>query len=386
MTPIELMNLFNKKYNNRKEAYKLMQKNYIDNRTKKGLFSDLKFVKSIEKGGFAAVSSLGQAQVNKEIELINKNPLLSNKEKLEAKDRFLQNYSSKTANELILGTFLFGTWRNSLGIYSLDENIASQAMSSLIPDETPSLIFSKLPEWCVYVELPKNSNITVSQLTTESLSDSDFEDKIKTVDVKVLGFWAMHDKTDPEKDNIGVGHDENMSLAVTLHLDYPEDAIVDNIISATFHLPLASNMTINESMEKQYKLTKRAVEESDRIISMFKISLSLLLWLCVEEPDVSNIKGVQLSRSEMLKPKYSRNKKTGAFIPPDTVQRYQIGKRLGGEMLEHEEEIAKASGTSGKRMKPHIRKGHWHGVWRGVGDERKFDTYWQSAIFVNSKK
>lgn len=386
MTPFQIMHLFNKKYGKRKEAYKLMQNNYLDGKTKKGLFCDFSFVQKLEQDISSAVDGMPFKHAKAGMALIDENENLTPEQKAQEKMRFAREAAARTAIELDIGTFLFGTWRNTLGVYSLDKNISEQALASLIPDETPSLIFSKLPEWCIYMELPESSDFYISQSSRETSSDTPAGSENTSTDVKVLGFWAMHDKTKQNKRNTAVGHDENLSLVITLHLDFPEEHIENNLVTTPLYLPLRNNLTINEAINNEYGAYGHNQKDGGELKDIFSVVLSLLLWLCVEEPDVSNAKGEVLSREDMLKPKYGRNKKTGAFIPPDAIKHYEIGKRLGGEIRDYNAKVDVASNMSGKRKKPHIRKGHWHGVWRGVGDEREFDTYWQSTIFVNSKK
>ena len=113
--------------------------------------------------------------------------------------------------------------------------------------------------------------------------------------------------------------------------------------------------------------------------------LSLLLWLCAEEPDISNIKGEPVTPEQMRIPKYGRNKKTGAFVPPSQPIIYEVGKRLGGEVRQFNKEYGRSDGRTSSRKRPHIRRGHWHGVWKGVGQDRQFSVYWQPAIFVNTR-
>ncbi len=381
MTPFELMNRFNKKYGNRKEVYQTMQQNYIAGNVKKGLFCDGESIKKFELGDLE--SSLGKVALDNAMrgfEAIEADTQKSAADKAKEGLEFIKNLSAKTSREISIGSRLFGTWRNSLGVYKIDDDMQDQALGSLIPSETPSSIFTQLPEWCVYMELPKDYDLLVDAgVTLEGGGQKEIDG------IRVLGFWALHDKADYSKSDIDVAHDENMALNIMLNLDIPEEHVDNNLITPPLILPLSKGLTVNESIKKQYETliqSDRTKMELDRI---FKVTLSMLLWLCVEEPDVSNIKGVQLSREELLKPKYSRHKKTGAFVPPNSVTFYEIGKRLGGEIRDHIERSDGIETVSSKRKRPHMRKGHWHGVWSGTADDRHFSTYWQSAIFVNSK-
>ena len=80
--------------------------------------------------------------------------------------------------QLFWGLHLFGAWRNTLGIYRIDKDILSDIVKSTIPNDTPSSIFSRLPEWCVYVELPHDYDVNI---TTDAYNS------------RLLGFWALFD-------------------------------------------------------------------------------------------------------------------------------------------------------------------------------------------------
>lgn len=149
------------------------------------------------------------------------------------------------------------------------------------------------------------------------------------------------------------------------------------------------NKTIEKSLEYIYQsdssddpfLNAKYVKTD---VDMLRIVLSCLLWLCAEEPDISNIIGEPINKDALRMPKYRINKKTGAFVPPEKPILYQIGSRLGGEIRTFNERIGSGDNRISARKRPHIRRGHWHGVWGGTGQNKQFKIYWQPAIFVNS--
>lgn len=60
--------------------------------------------------------------------------------------------------------------------------------------------------------------------------------------------------------------------------------------------------------------------------------LPILLWLCVEDPDITNMKDERIEREQLFKPKYTIHKKTGVFVPPSQPIVFNLGKRLGSEI------------------------------------------------------
>ena len=260
---------------------------------------------------------------------------------------------------------VFGAWRNTLGIYRIDADIFSQMLEAEIPLDTPTAIFGRLPDWCVYVEFPKNAFF----IDTDNSR------------VAVNGFWAYADEQ-------AVFTSYKHVLSIALDTDGKSDTQFDTM--QPLHLLINDNLTIEQSV-KQLKIAapkKRDAEAAERLrlsnVNLMTSMLSVLLWLCADEPDITNIHGEPLSAEQMRLPKYTRHKKTGAFVPPNQPKVYDIGKRLGGEVRQFNERNSSEGSQPSSRKRPHIRRGHWHGVWKGTGQDKHFDLYWQPAIFVNA--
>lgn len=351
---MQYMQRFHKLSPERKDAYKKMQKAFIAGKVRLGLFTDSTTVMESDTRFLQSYSKKGYLEAGDYSEFHNE-------------DRALR----MRARNVQFGTRLFGTWRNTASIYKIDESVAPQALSSIIPSDTPSDIYINLPEWAVYVELPSACDISIPHRVR---CDSNFQDSDEEVSSKMLGFWATHDR-------VLHNNKEYMCLDVFWHPDQSEDVKLHEMLIAPFRLLLSPDMTIFESFQAGYNLD----EETFNALPIKQV-LSLLLWLCVEEPDVTNIKGVRMSRADIKKPRYARNKKSGAFVPPMQETYFEIAKRMGGEIREWDKEIegSKQSGLS-KRKAPHIRRGHWTSVWVGSGADKKCKVYWQKPLFINAK-
>lgn len=260
--------------------------------------------------------------------------------------------------------YLFGAWRNTLGIYKLDDDIVNESAKSPIPADTPASIFKNLPEWCVYIDL---SSSDIRTRTTEAQESQ-----------KLMGFWAVFDYLEFEKYS-------STTLNIVLDTNNPQDVYLP------YALPLDDGLTVEEAVKRlQDTLTLDTddvfanAETLSVNIAIIRQTLSFLLWLCVAEPDVT-YKQEPVSREELTKPKFAKNKKTGAFIPPNEPFIYEIGSKLGGDIRSYQAKIdddKKAIKSSRKR--PHIRRGHWHGYWKGAGQAKEFFVKWQPAVFVNN--
>lgn len=353
MTPMQYMNRFHKVSPDRKDVYKKMQKAFLAGKIKMGLFSDSNTVVGSDKKFIQSYSRKGYLEAGDYSEFHDE-----------------ERAVRMAARNVQYATRLFGTWRNTASIYKINEDVAAQALASMIPTDTPSDIYMNLPEWAVYMELPSVCNIT---LTHARRSDRNRKDSDEYIDHKILGFWATHDR-------ITYNGKQYPCLDIFWHADQSEDVQLHEMLVLPFRLVLSPDMTILESFKAGYDMDEDVFNSLPA-----REVLSMLLWLCVEEPDVTNIKGIKMSRKDLKLPRYARNKQSGAFVPPMQETYFEIAKRMGGEVREWNREI-KTAENSGlpKRKIPHIRRGHWTGVWIGSGDNKTYKTYWQKPLFINA--
>ena len=326
MNAFEKMTAFNKAHPESKDVYRKMQQYYLKNNKSDNVFCPI-------------------------FEVCHYSPRLLLEIGMTGDLGKLSYDNFRYANELQI----FGTWRNTLGIYRIDDDVIDDVMRSLIPNDTPVQIFERLPEWAVYIDL---SNMAQNE------------------PVKILGFWAVFDL-------IYINQHYARVLKIMMNFEGVDDVV------GLIELPIDNDKSVEQAIQDLYKsqtdadpLIAYSYAKSD--IAMLKIVLSALLWLCAEEPDISGITGEPISKDALRMPKYRVNKKTGAFIPPSQPTIYNIGKRLGGEIRTYNEKIGASDSRISSRKRPHIRRGHWHGVWSGTGQNKEFKIYWQPAIFVNA--
>lgn len=284
-----------------------------------------------------------------------------------AKEPAQMNPTELKAMSFINGFKMFNAWRMSLSVYKIDNEIFDEMLKSSIPLDTPSEIFSRLPDFCVYVEFPR------------LLDMKEINDQLPpNIDLQIRGFWAYLNYP-----LSGINERELNFCADILPSDsYPETL-------STVSMIIADNLTVKESADlvfEQYQgmSTSQAKRMADADKLALYTYLPMLLWLCADEPDVSNMSGEPMTTEQVRQPKYSQ-KKGGQFVPPSIPRIHNLGQRLGGEIRKFNDEIAEGNEIrKGTAKRPHIRKGHWHGYWQGSGQDKKFVPKWLSATFVNA--
>lgn len=240
-----------------------------------------------------------------------------------------------------------GTWRYSQGIYRFDPDVYEAIIQTGMEREMPSDVFLRLPEWCVYIESPG----------------------LKVANSSAIGFWAR--------------------LEADTYHGYPELWLLFDTVGGLvpFILQLGP-WTIAEAIQRDLDdaMALKAnegldwpdevnMEESDP--AQFQPFLSLLLYLCSEQPEIGEPAEPMPSRPQLKRVKGGQWK----LFPPSRPKIWPVGNRTG-ELIRQ----AKTRGNgeaSGKTVRPHIRRAHWHGYWIGPRNgEQKFKFKWLAPIIV----
>lgn len=261
-----------------------------------------------------------------------------------------------------VGGWMLGTWRMTLGIYRFDPDVYPALLESPVPNELPAETFERLPQWCVYVETP---NLPADCSTCYN-------------GIPIIGFWALLDWRVTDR--------PNPELCLTLYPHVENLDIKNMLFAPAATIVLRQGWDIAEALRFSYSNVGglfdpiQAARIATQVRPLIDRCLSLLLWLCSDEPDLSNVHGEPVSVSN---PAPRRVKKIDRLTPPAGPTVVHVASRIGGEIREsvrsHE-----SDGAGIQRRKAHIRRAHWHGYWTGPRTgTREFKTRWQPPILVS---
>lgn len=253
----------------------------------------------------------------------------------------------------------FGTWRLTQGVYRFDPTLYKALLETPLAEDIPCEILTRLPEWAVYIETPDIKHPNGMPLDG-------------------FGACLCHEP------NSGVGDWIELHLFVTMP---------DGSRHRGTHSVVLDGGTIEQS--------SRRIDEENRLASALmgtanpKVAfnekvwtpfvgklLSLLLWLCSEEPEIGS----------STPPKFPRPVRTNnglRFFPSAQPKVWDVGVRIGAA-LNASAAIAKASGGDGDEADPrarprgHIRRAHWHTYRTGPGGSAR-KLRWMSPILVNMR-
>lgn len=239
-----------------------------------------------------------------------------------------------------------GTWRYTQGIYRIDPDLRAALTESDVSGDLPSEVLHRLPEWSVYVDTPG----------------------MAWGNADLYGFWA-HLEADA---NTG-----DTELRILLDQDAALTAVPVHL--GPWPLVEAVERTIRESRQQAAKIGLRmpdtgnaSVILADQLVPL----ISILLYLCSDEPEIDN------ERQPGTSPRFpvpKRTKRGVRLFAPDRPTVWIVGHRIG-DVIRESRTLAQAGD---RRVRAHIRRGHWHGYWRGPRDgERRFLYHWLPPMVV----
>jgi len=255
-----------------------------------------------------------------------------------------------------------GAWRYTQGIYRFHPEILSALLDTEIGGVLPAEVLFRLPEWCVFVDIP---DTTVQGLAID-------------------GFFAFLD------DNNGKAR---LILVITKDRHF--------LPPLPIHL---GNWTVAEALAQVVDLSKvkaiHGIEMSDEdtLEHGAKVCyplLSLLLYICADEPEIEG-------REPGIYPSYPKSKKTKKgykLFPPPAPRVWKLGYSTGEKLRqakEAAERIEKERADKPLTRRAHVRRAHWHGYWTGSRkpkpdtppekQQRRFSYRWLHPMLVSGSE
>ena len=239
-----------------------------------------------------------------------------------------------------------GAWRYTQGIYRFDKDIAKALTDTRLECDIPTDLFLRLPEWCVYVETPGQ----------------------EWHGAALHGFWAH------------VEHDiKDSRPELRLLLDTEQGLVPQILHIGPWSIEQAIWRWAREARTQasQMGISLHGVGSDFIHASSMAIQplLSMVMYLCSEEPEIEDR---DYPERPVNLPQPKRTKKGWRLFPPEKPRIWSVGEHTG-DTLRREY----ATELTGRTVRPHPRRAHWHGFWSGPRDgDRKFGCKWLSPVVV----
>lgn len=233
-------------------------------------------------------------------------------------------------------------WRYTQGVYRFEPSVYQSISNTIAKGDIPVEVLFRLPEWGLYIETPE---------------------------LDEYGFFAH------------LEHDINTGRAELRLLIDSEDALYPIILHlGDWTVTEAIDRAISEAA-KQGEFNKHDLPVDMMITHQSAIAhhcISLLLYLCSEQPDIQPIE-----RELPARPKAKKVKGDWKLFPPKKPKIWHVGKEVAKQISAV---LGETSGETRNSPAPHIRRAHWHGFWKGSKgtSSRKFIYKWLPPTVINA--
>lgn len=256
-------------------------------------------------------------------------------------------------------------WRTTKGIYRFDPELLQELWETPLEGELPASLLFKLPEWCVYIELPETPLF--------------FDRDPAWDETRFYGFFAYLNYQPPV-------HTLTFVLDTSLGLfPYPlalQEARLQDCLDAGLMMLREQSRHKDRpefSLEASRPPEDGVLSREKRIRPM----VSLLLYLCSVTAEYRSADGTMI---QPHKPRPVQTRKGLRLFPAEKPTLWETGYRIGAMLRAARAHPPEQTGIGTHATPlPHIRRAHWHSFWTGSRadpDARKLVLKWLPPIPV----
>ena len=239
-------------------------------------------------------------------------------------------------------------WRYSRSVYRFDPDVYRELILTPFSGDLPEEVLLRLPEWSIFVEMQGES---------------------------VSGFFASLDWFDGKSEIRFVFCRDEHLIPVYVTLSHKT---IENSFQASLH-EYESRVGGSAEVKKDYE------SFLGKDLSLLRKALSLVLYICSDEAEIRDRDAPDWEPS-FPRPKVTKGEER--LFPADRNRIVDVGRELGA-MLREGAAKSEPSAPTGRSVRPHLRRGHWHGFWTGPRkvdtEKQKFILKWIPPIFVNGR-
>lgn len=260
-------------------------------------------------------------------------------------------------------------WRVTKGVYRFDNDVYPYVADSSISSNVPVDSFYRMPEWCVYIETPS----------------------LKFMGKEAHGFWAYLDidiiDGKQSRQFLIIVIDvlsPTESMPIPIGIDLSNGSIEECLVKYLDCLSLTPGAAAEVLDKRRNALLDGGRGEVKALSDALKPYLSMLLYICSQDQEIEGDVGFPSN------PPRKKTVRGMRHVPAKAISEWKVGVRTGSALRLAYERSNQNDAVEGnhKSARPHVRRAHWHGFWKGSKapgreDERIFELKWLPPIPVN---
>lgn len=236
-------------------------------------------------------------------------------------------------------------WRPTQGVYRFDPDLLEALWDTPLAGDLPTEHLQRLPEWCVYVELPRERG--------------------------AHGFFAHleYDAGDHRVELRLLLDLDDLLLPIALHLGGTIEGAVAGMLAEANRVAASRRAPVPAF---------GGVEQLRAIQGLSAPLVSVLLYLCAGEAELRPTRDPgRHGRRPTL-----QQGRSGPYMPAARrLEVWETGFTLGAALRDARTRTEPEGG--GHSPRGHIRRAHWHSYWVGSGESRRLELRWLPPIAVN---
>jgi hypothetical protein len=268
-------------------------------------------------------------------------------------------------------------WRVTRGIYRFDPTVF-ESLTATGVGKLPVDALMRLPEWCVYVETPGYS---AGGETMEGFyAYLEFDLDTQTAELRLMLDYGGENWIPYFIHLIPGGTvEDGLKAMLERGLENARKYRTDpaSVLKPGRDPKLMDGLQMPFSVEDFEKTVGGLNGLSDHSTKYLGPLISLLLYLCSEQPEIFGATPRPDRRSLVRKTKAGKTVMDGAKNP----QIHEVAFDLGRKIRDYRKDAG--SGVAGGTKSPHIRRAHWHSFWSGPkAGKRELTVRWLPPIPV----
>ena len=242
-------------------------------------------------------------------------------------------------------------WRMGRTLYCYDPDLYT-ALESTPVTRVPRRIIYRLPQWCVYIEA--QGWLAATPGLAGFFAHLEWDARTGRHELRLL------------LDLAGGGLDALVPVPVHLVSDNLDDCL---------RAMLRESVIQGERMQAPaLALLPDPAAMTDDLARIAGRCLSLLLYLCSEQPDYD--------RQPPANPTPVKTRRGTRIFPAASLTTVRVGAAIGST-IRRGSRSADAAAT-GRSVTPHIRRAHWHTYWTGSGNSRRPVLRWLHPMLIGA--